>query len=175
MRYSILYLCHPFIVTVVKRTRLMISSGSAHRDRCSADTTPTPKIGQSDAPYISPSLWAFPACHPSSPFAMLQTSPETASRPSYNVIFDNALEAYKKQTGKDLTSDPLFRNLETCHSPDAILAVLRAQTSSRELRNSGDGSLTWLNPTIKVLNSFSTISSVVRLDSFAVARPESIA
>ena len=50
------------------------------------------------------------------------------SRSNYQVIFDSALEAYKKETGKNLTSNPLLCNIETCHSPDAILAVLGAQT-----------------------------------------------
>lgn len=96
--------------------------------------------------------------------AMSQTSPETNSRADYQVIFDSALEAYKKKTGKDLTSDPLLCNIETCHSPNAILGVLRAQT-----RGLGrDRLLTWLNPIINVLNAFSaTIGGGVGL-----VRPE---
>ncbi|KAF8496765.1 hypothetical protein F5888DRAFT_1702367 [Russula emetica] len=87
---------------------------------------------------------------------MSQTPPETNSRSNYQVIFDSALKAYQKKTGKDLTSDPLLCDLETCHSPDAILAVLRAQTlGPGQAQNSGDESLTWLNPTISVLHAFS--------------------
>jgi hypothetical protein len=111
---------------------------------------------------------------------MSQTSPETTSRSNYQVIFDSALEFYKKKTGKDLTSDPLLCNLETCHSPDAILAVLRAQTRGLgQPQNSGDESLTWLNSTINVLNAFSSIIGdgvgLVRLERFGVALPESVA
>jgi hypothetical protein len=111
---------------------------------------------------------------------MPQTPPETNSRSNYQVIFDSALKAYRKKTGKNLTSDPLFCDLETCHSPDAILAVLQAQTRGLgRAQNSGDESLTWLNPTISVLNAFSaTISGSVgpvRLERFGVAGPESVA
>jgi hypothetical protein len=110
---------------------------------------------------------------------MLQISPETTSRSNYQVIFDSALKAYRKKTGKDLTSDPLLCDLETCNSPDAILAVLRAQTRRHgQPQNSGDESLTWLKPTINVLNAFSaTIGAVagqVRLEWFGVAIPESV-
>ena len=111
---------------------------------------------------------------------MSQTSPETNPRSNYQVIFDSALEAYKKKTGKDLnTSNPLLCNIETCHSPDAILAVLRAQTRGLgRSKNGGDESLTWLNPIINVLNAFSaTIGGgvgLVRLERFRVARAESV-
>ena len=112
-----------------------------------------------------------------SPFLFLstmsQTSPKMTSRSNYQVIFDSALEAYKKKTGKDLTSNPLLCNIETCHSPDAILAVLRAQTRGLSRpQNDGDEPLTWLNPIINVVNSFSdTVGGgvgLVRLERSAV-------
>jgi hypothetical protein len=112
---------------------------------------------------------------------MSQTSPETISRSSsnYQVIFDSALEAYKKKTGKDLTSDPLLCNLETCHSPNDILAVLQARTRGLgQPQNRGDESLTWLNPIINVLNAFSASIGggvgLVRLEWFGVALSESV-
>jgi hypothetical protein len=87
---------------------------------------------------------------------MSQTSPEAASRSNYQAIFDSALEAYKKKTGKDLTTDPLLCSFETCDSPDAILAILRVQTlGPGQFQNGADKLLTWLNPTINVLNAFS--------------------
>ena len=99
---------------------------------------------------------------------MSQTSPEASSRSNYQAIFDSALEAYKKKTGKDLTTDPLLCSFETCDSPDAILAILRAQTlGPGQLQNSDDKLLTWLNPTINVLNAFSAaIGGTVGLVSF---------
>ena len=111
---------------------------------------------------------------------MSQTSPETTSRSNYQVIFDSALEAYKKKTGKDLTSDPLFCDLETCHSPDAMLSVLRAQIRGLgQPQSGGDESLIWISPIVNVLNSFSaTIGGgvgLVRLERFVVARLEPVA
>jgi hypothetical protein len=74
----------------------------------------------------------------------------------YQAIFDSALDVYKRKTGKDLTSHPLFRSFETCNSPDAVLAVLQAQIlGPGQSQNSGDKLLAWLNPTITVLNAFS--------------------
>jgi hypothetical protein len=98
---------------------------------------------------------------------MSQTSPSAASRSNYQAVFDNALEAYKKKTGKDLTSDPLLHSLETCNSPDAVLAILQAQILEPGQPQSSRNKLTtWLDPTVKVLNAFSsTIGGFVGLVS----------
>jgi hypothetical protein len=91
---------------------------------------------------------------------------------NYQVIFDNALEAYKRRTGKDLASesDPLLRLLESCDSPDAILVVLRDQIPTLNRSETSDDSLrftNWLNPVVNVLHAFSaTISGAVSLVSF---------
>ncbi|KAI0287846.1 hypothetical protein BC826DRAFT_1108113 [Russula brevipes] len=58
---------------------------------------------------------------------MSQNPPETTSNLTYDLVFENALKAYKKKTGKDLASDPLLRRLETCNSPDGVLGTLREQ------------------------------------------------
>ncbi|KAF8485998.1 hypothetical protein DFH94DRAFT_678769 [Russula ochroleuca] len=96
---------------------------------------------------------------------MSQTSPSAASRSNYQAIFDNALEAYKKKTGKDLTLDPLLHSLETCNSPDAVLAILQAQILEPGKPQSSRNKLTmWLDPTVNVLNAFSaTIGGFVGL------------
>jgi len=91
---------------------------------------------------------------------------------NYQVIFDNALEAYKRRTGKDLASesDPLLRRLESCDSPDAILVVLRDQIPTLNQSETSDDSLgftNWLNPVVNVLYAFSaSISGAVGLVSF---------
>jgi hypothetical protein len=75
----------------------------------------------------------------------------------YGSIFDSALEAYKKKTGKDLTSDPLLRRLETCHSPDDILVILREHISGFDRPHNGsDGPTKCLDSTVNVLYTFST-------------------
>ncbi|KAF8469866.1 hypothetical protein DFH94DRAFT_847734 [Russula ochroleuca] len=87
---------------------------------------------------------------------MSQTSPEAASRYNYQFIFDSALEAYERKTGKDLTKDPLLRSLETCSSPDAVLTLLRAQIlGPGPSQSSGDKLTAWLIPTVNVINAFS--------------------
>lgn len=88
---------------------------------------------------------------------MFQTPQEVALRLDYQVIFDRALEDHKRNTGEDLTTNPLLCRFETCDSPDAVLAVLRAHVlGPDQSQSSCDKLLTWLNPTISVLNAFSS-------------------
>jgi len=87
---------------------------------------------------------------------MSQTLATTSSSSNYQSIFDNALEAYKKKTKKDLRSHPLLTKLETCNSPDAVLTLLREQIPALDQSRSVDDKLTkWLNPTVNVLYTFS--------------------
>ena len=88
---------------------------------------------------------------------MSQTPSPTNSPSNYRSIFDSALEAYKKKTGKDLTSDPLLRRLETCHSPDDILVLLRERIPGFDHPLNSDRLTKCLNPTVNVLYTFSTI------------------
>jgi len=95
---------------------------------------------------------------------MSHNLPQTSSSPNYQAIFDNALEAYKKKTGKDLISDPLLRRLESSDSSDAVLDVLREQIPGFD--QSGSRLTTWVKPTINVLYTFSsTICGAVSLVS----------
>src|SRR6201999_2045083 len=103
---------------------------------------------------------------------MPQTSSEISPRANYQSIFDTALQAYNKKTGKDLSSNPLFRRFETCssESPDDIITMLRQQIPGFDLSAGGssdDGRLTgWLDPTVKVISAFSTtIGGIVALVS----------
>jgi hypothetical protein len=74
----------------------------------------------------------------------------------FRSIFDAALEAYKKKTGKDLTSHPLLAQLTTCNSANAVLEVLRNQIPTFDQPSNKDDKLTkWLNPTVNVLYVFS--------------------
>lgn len=92
---------------------------------------------------------------------------KTLSKSNYQLIFDNALAAYKKKTGKDIISDPLFRRLESCDSPDTVLAVLQEKVPGFEqIGGSNDTSTKWLNPTVNVLYTFSsTVGGAVSLVS----------
>ena len=102
---------------------------------------------------------------------MPQNPPVTSSNSKYQLIFNNALSAYKKETGKDLTSDPLLRRLRSCDSPDAVLALLREQIPGFDQPGSSDDRLSnWLDPTVNVLYSFSsTIGGAVGLVSIVGA------
>jgi len=44
-----------------------------------------------------------------------------------DVIFGMALNNYTRQTGIDLINDPLAVQVKNCHTPNAILDVLRKQ------------------------------------------------
>ena len=102
---------------------------------------------------------------------MSQTPTPVASCSNYQAIFDSALRAYKKKTGKDLTSDPLLHSLENCNSPDAVIELLGAQIlEPGQPQSSGNKFTAWLDPTVNVLNSFSEIIGgfvgLVSLDGF---------
>ncbi|KAH9053695.1 hypothetical protein EDB87DRAFT_202491 [Lactarius vividus] len=87
---------------------------------------------------------------------MSQSPLPTTSSSNFDSIFKTAFKAYKKQTGQDITSHPLAAQLKTCDSPDAILAVLKAQAEEFEQSRRDDERLTkWLNPTVNVLYAFS--------------------
>ncbi|KAF8487513.1 hypothetical protein DFH94DRAFT_29981 [Russula ochroleuca] len=94
---------------------------------------------------------------------MSQNPPEATSSSDYSVIFDNALELYKKKTGRDLASDPLLRRLESCNSPDSVLSLLRQQIPGFDQSGSRDENLTkWVSPAVNVLCTFaSTIGGAV--------------
>jgi hypothetical protein len=84
-----------------------------------------------------------------------QTPGTTPSGSSSNIegIFEAALKSYKKKTKKDLKNHDLFKQLETCDSPAAILAVFQ---DAQFDRTGGDDRLkNWLVPTINVLYAFS--------------------
>ncbi len=96
---------------------------------------------------------------------MSQDPPVISSSANYQLIFDNALEAYKKKTGKDLASDPLLTRLESCDSPHAVLALLRDQVPGFDQSESSSDEVTkWLDPTVNVLFTSSNASKMCSED-----------
>ncbi|KAH9059512.1 hypothetical protein EDB87DRAFT_1822624 [Lactarius vividus] len=80
-------------------------------------------------------------------------------------IFDAALKSYKKKTKKDLKRHDLFKQLEKCDSPAAILAVFQVD-DFRRIRTGDDDRLKKKRflPVVNVLYSFSaTLSEGVGL------------
>ena len=89
---------------------------------------------------------------------MSQTPTAATSTSNYQCIFDDAIEAYKRKTKKDLRSHPLLDKLQDCDSPDAILKVLYEQIPGFDQSRDTDDNLTkWLNPTVNVLCTFSGV------------------
>ncbi|KAI9429374.1 hypothetical protein H4582DRAFT_2131029, partial [Lactarius indigo] len=87
---------------------------------------------------------------------MSQVPSTATSSTGFGTIFGAALEVYKKQTKKDIAYHPLAVQLQSCDSPGAILAILRAQVQAFDQSHSADEELTkWLDPTVNVLYAFS--------------------
>jgi len=101
---------------------------------------------------------------------MSQVPSTSTSSTDFQAIFTAALEVYKKKTKKDIASHPLAVQLQSCNSPDAILAVLRTQVQTFDESQSADERWTkWLDPTVNVLYAFSaTLGKGVGL---VIARP----
>ena len=80
----------------------------------------------------------------------------STSHSNFTSIFNAALETYKRKTKKDLASHPLLPALQSCDSPEAILAVLREHIPVfSQSKNDYDGLTKWVAPTVNVLYSFS--------------------
>ena len=84
---------------------------------------------------------------------------------NFQLILNNALKAYEKQTKNDILFHPLAADLQACQSPGAILAVLQQQVQELDQSRTSDERLTrWLDPTVNVLYAFSeTIGEGVSL------------
>ncbi|KAH9170737.1 hypothetical protein EDB89DRAFT_2243936 [Lactarius sanguifluus] len=87
---------------------------------------------------------------------MSQVPSTSASSINFETVFTAALEAYKRQTKRDIASHPLAAQLQSCDSPSAILAVLRTQVQTFDRSHTADERWTkWLDPTVNVLYAFS--------------------
>jgi hypothetical protein len=79
-----------------------------------------------------------------------------SSSSNFQLIINNALDAYKKRTKKDLLAHPLVTELQSCNSSNAILAILQQQLQGLDQsRRSDDRWTRWLDPTVNVLFTFS--------------------
>jgi hypothetical protein len=83
---------------------------------------------------------------------MFRSHLATSSSSNIQLIFNAALEAYKKRTKEDLLAHPIASRLSACDSPSAVLATLQELDQSRR----SDGRWTkWLAPTVNTLYAFS--------------------
>jgi hypothetical protein len=80
----------------------------------------------------------------------------STSRSNLHAIFNAAIRTYKKKTGKDITSHPLATELQSCDSPDTIVAVLRRQVPTPDKSQNGDETFEkYIIPTVNVLYTLS--------------------
>ena len=80
-----------------------------------------------------------------------------SSSSNFQLIINNALEKYKKRTKTDLIIHPLAAQLQSCNSPDAILAILHEQVQALDQSRSSDERWSrWLNPTVNVIYALSS-------------------
>ena len=83
-------------------------------------------------------------------------NPATTSSSNIECTFDAALKSYEKKTKKNLKDHDLFKQLENCDSPAAILSKFQAaQFDDPSQTKSDDRLKRWLVPTLNVLCAFS--------------------
>jgi hypothetical protein len=78
----------------------------------------------------------------------------------FQSVFNTALEAYENKTKNNLLTHPLASQLQSCNSPAAVLSVFQELFQQFDQRHRSDERLrNWLNPTVNVLLSFSSLIS----------------
>ena len=77
----------------------------------------------------------------------------SSSGSNFQLILSNALDKYKKRTKNDLITHPLAAQLQSCDSPNEILAVLLGLDQSR---SSDERWSRWLDPTVNVIYALSS-------------------
>jgi len=116
--------------------------------------------GSTPQPFLFSTI-VYPAILSTTQTLTIQTRPSIMStnlqsaRPltdTFTTIFKAASDEYQRITGKRLDSHPFATLLDTCHSPDAVSAVLRTQAQTFGRFCKGDDNLmAWLDPSIKIL------------------------
>jgi hypothetical protein len=84
---------------------------------------------------------------------MSQANATPSSSPDFQLIFNNALDAYKKRTKNDLLAHPLVGQLQNCTSSSDVLALIHQQVQG--FQRDDDRLTKWLDPTVRVLYAFS--------------------
>ncbi len=83
-----------------------------------------------------------------------------ASSPTFQSVFNAALDEYTRHTGNDLANHPLSEKLESCRSPGDVLGVLQEQAKVfREFREGNKKLMEVIEPTVNVLYSLSGVFS----------------
>jgi hypothetical protein len=96
---------------------------------------------------------------------MSYAHPTSAASSNFQLVFNNALKEYERRTKKDLLVHPLAAQLQSCNSLSSILIALQQQVQEANQSKLKNEKLTeWLDPTVKVLYTFSeTLGEVAGL------------
>ena len=87
----------------------------------------------------------------------MSQAPPVIPPSSFQSTFGLALHAYKKRTRGDLVLHPLAARLQSCDSPDDILAVLQEHARAIDQSWNTDEKLAlWLDPIVNVLYALSS-------------------
>jgi len=90
------------------------------------------------------------------PRSLSFSSHTIASSPSFQSVFNAALDEYAEHTGNDLTNHPLSIQVESCRSPGEVFGVLQEQAKDfREFREGNKKLMKVIEPTVNVLCSLS--------------------
>src|SRR5713101_7857937 len=82
----------------------------------------------------------------------------SSSSSNFQFIFNASLQAYDNKTKNKLLDHPLATQLQSCDSPNAVLSILQDLIQQFDQRRTSDArSKNWLNPTVNVLYTFSSI------------------
>ena len=76
------------------------------------------------------------------------------------VLFEAALEDYKKQTGIALDEHPLSEQLQYCDSVESLTAVLREQTQAFSEFRGNDKVLKPLKRAVSILHKLSATANI---------------
>lgn len=78
------------------------------------------------------------------------------STDKFTAIFGTALSEHKKLTGQDPCEHPLAAEFATCLNPEDVSNLLQAQAVNfRKSRDRHRKLVQWLNPTVRILFTFS--------------------
>ena len=81
-------------------------------------------------------------------------APESSSH--FKSILDAALSEYKSQTGNDLTSNSLAKEIQGCESTEAVLDIIQREAMAFDKFRDGDkGLMKWISPSVDVLYTIS--------------------
>jgi hypothetical protein len=59
---------------------------------------------------------------------------DQSGSPSFQTLFESALQAYEEKTGVTLARHPLAHQLQSCHSTEEIITLLQGQVQAFEER-----------------------------------------